>query len=47
MHPGRYNRGVEFVEDVFAFAGWRYAQPVASDVFARMAVLDVLINGLA
>jgi len=47
MHPGPYNRGVELTEDVFAFAGWRYAQQVASGVYVRMAVLDFLVNGLA
>jgi len=47
MHPGPYNRGVELTEDVFAFAGWRYAQQVASGVYVRMAVLDFLVNGFA
>ena len=45
MHPGPYNRGVELTEDVFAFAGWRYAQQVSHGVFVRMAVLDALVNG--
>jgi aspartate carbamoyltransferase catalytic subunit len=45
MHPGPYNRGVELTEDVFAFAGWRYAQQVSHGVFVRMAVLDFLVNG--
>jgi aspartate carbamoyltransferase catalytic subunit len=44
MHPGPYNRGVELTEDVFAFAGWRYAQQVAYGVYVRMAVLDFLVN---
>jgi len=44
MHPGPYNRGVELTEDVFAFAGWRYAQQVAFGVYVRMAVLDFLVN---
>jgi len=46
MHPGPYNRGVEFTEDAFAFAGGAMQQ-VASGVFIRMAVLDFLVNGLA
>ena len=45
MHPGPYNRGVELTEDVFAFAGWRYAQQVSHGVYVRMAVLDFLVNG--
>ncbi len=45
MHPGPYNRGVELTEDVFEFAGWRYAQQVAHGVNVRMAVLDFLVNG--
>lgn len=47
MHPGPYNRGVELTEDVFAFAGWRYAQQVSHGVYVRMAVLDFLVNGIA
>ena len=47
MHPGPYNRGVELTEDVFAFAGWRYAQQVSHGVYVRMAVLDFLVNGAA
>ena len=46
MHPGPYNRGIELTEDVFSFAGWRYAQQVASGVFIRMTVLDFLVIGL-
>ncbi|GAC1309368.1 MAG: aspartate carbamoyltransferase catalytic subunit [Vulcanimicrobiaceae bacterium] len=45
MHPGPYNRGVELTEDVFGFAGWRYAQQVSHGVYVRMAVLDFLVNG--
>ncbi len=45
MHPGPYNRGVELTEDVFSFAGWRYAQQVSHGVYVRMAVLDFLVNG--
>ncbi len=45
MHPGPYNRGVELTEEVFSFAGWRYAQQVSHGVYARMAVLDFLVNG--
>jgi aspartate carbamoyltransferase catalytic subunit len=44
MHPGPYNRGVELTEDVFDFAGWRYAQQVSHGVYVRMAVLDFLVN---
>jgi aspartate carbamoyltransferase catalytic subunit len=46
MHPGPYNRGVELTEDVFGFAGWRYAQQVSHGVYVRMAVLDFLVNGV-
>jgi aspartate carbamoyltransferase catalytic subunit len=44
MHPGPYNRGVELTEDVFSYAGWRYAQQVSHGVYVRMAVLDFLVN---
>ena len=47
MHPGPYNRGVELTQDVFDFPGWRYAQQVSHGVYARMAVLDFLVNGSA
>jgi len=45
MHPGPYNRGVELVDEVLAYAGWRYANQVRHGVFIRMAVLDFLVNG--
>ncbi len=46
MHPGPYNRGAELTDDVFAYAGWRYAQQVSHGVYIRMAVLDFLVNGV-
>ncbi len=45
MHPGPYNRGIELVDEVLAYAGWRYANQVRHGVFMRMAVLDFLVNG--
>lgn len=46
MHPGPYNRGVELEECVLDYAGWRYAKQVMHGVAIRMAVLDLLVNGL-
>jgi aspartate carbamoyltransferase catalytic subunit len=47
MHPGPYNRGIELDDSVLAFAGWRYARQVMHGVTVRMAVLDLLVNGVA
>ena len=46
MHPGPYNRGMELDDTVLDFAGWRYARQVRHGVFIRMAVLDLLVNGV-
>jgi len=46
MHPGPYNRGMELDDSVLEFAGWRYAKQVRHGVAIRMAVLDLLVNGL-
>ena len=46
MHPGPYNRGMELDDTVLEFAGWRYARQVHHGVFIRMAVLDLLCNGM-
>ena len=46
MHPGPYNRGMELDECVLEFAGWRYAKQVMHGVYVRMAVLDLLVNGI-
>jgi aspartate carbamoyltransferase catalytic subunit len=46
MHPGPYNRGMELDDTVLQFAGWRYARQVSNGVFIRMAVLDLLENGI-
>ncbi len=46
MHPGPYNRGMELDESVLDFAGWRYARQVHNGVYIRMAVLDLLVNGV-
>jgi aspartate carbamoyltransferase catalytic subunit len=46
MHPGPYNRGFELTDDVIASPRWRYPQQVRNGVFARMAVLDAMVNGL-
>ena len=47
MHPGPYNRGMELDDSVLTFAGWRYARQVMHGVYARMAVLDFLVNDRA
>jgi aspartate carbamoyltransferase catalytic subunit len=46
MHPGPYNRGMELDDTVLEFAGWRYARQVHNGVYIRMAVLDLLENGV-
>ncbi|HEY5349052.1 MAG TPA: aspartate carbamoyltransferase catalytic subunit [Candidatus Lustribacter sp.] len=46
MHPGPYNRGMELDDTVLEFAGWRYARQVHNGVSIRMAVLDLLVNGV-
>jgi aspartate carbamoyltransferase catalytic subunit len=46
MHPGPYNRGMELDDTVLEFAGWRYARQVHHGVYIRMAVLDLLVNGV-
>ena len=46
MHPGPYNRGMELDDSVLEFTGWRYARQVHHGVFIRMAVLDLLVNGV-
>ncbi len=46
MHPGPYNRGMELDDTVLDFAGWRYARQVHNGVSIRMAVLDLLVNGV-
>jgi aspartate carbamoyltransferase catalytic subunit len=46
MHPGPYNRGMELDDTVLEWAGWRYARQVHHGVFIRMAVLDLLVNGV-
>ena len=46
MHPGPYNRGMELDDSVLEFAGWRYARQVHHGVYVRMAVLDLLVNGV-
>jgi aspartate carbamoyltransferase catalytic subunit len=46
MHPGPYNRGMELDDTVLEFTGWRYARQVHHGVYIRMAVLDLLVNGV-
>lgn len=46
MHPGPYNRGMELDDAVLDFAGWRYTKQVRHGVTVRMAVLDLLVNGM-
>jgi aspartate carbamoyltransferase catalytic subunit len=46
MHPGPYNRGMELDDSVLDFTGWRYARQVHNGVYIRMAVLDLLVNGV-
>jgi aspartate carbamoyltransferase catalytic subunit len=46
MHPGPYNRGMELDDSVLEFTGWRYARQVRNGVYIRMAVLDLIVNGV-
>jgi aspartate carbamoyltransferase catalytic subunit len=47
MHPGPYNRGMELDDGVLDYTGWRYAKQVHHGIGVRMAVLDLLVNGIA
>ena len=46
LHPGPYNRGVELTDDVLNDPRSRYVEQVNNGVFVRMAVLDLLVNGV-
>ena len=46
LHPGPYNRGVELTDDVLDDPRSRYVAQVHNGVFVRMAVLDLLVNGV-
>jgi aspartate carbamoyltransferase catalytic subunit len=46
LHPGPYNRGVELTDDVLDDPRSRYVAQVGNGVFVRMAVLDLLVNGV-
>jgi aspartate carbamoyltransferase catalytic subunit len=46
MHPGPYNRGMELDDSVLDFTGWRYARQVHHGIYIRMAVLDLMVNGV-
>jgi aspartate carbamoyltransferase catalytic subunit len=46
LHPGPYNRGVELTDDVLDDPRSRYVAQVQNGVFVRMAVLDLLVNGV-
>jgi aspartate carbamoyltransferase catalytic subunit len=37
---------MELDDTVLEFTGWRYARQVRHGVFIRMAVLDLLVNGV-
>jgi aspartate carbamoyltransferase catalytic subunit len=47
LHPGPYNRGVELTDDVLDDPRSRYVAQVQNGVFVRMAVLDLLVNGVS
>jgi aspartate carbamoyltransferase catalytic subunit len=46
LHPGPYNRGVELTDEVLDDPRSRYIEQVHNGVFVRMAVLDLLVNGV-
>jgi len=46
LHPGPYNRGVELTDEVLDDPRSRYVAQVHNGVFVRMAVLDLLVNGV-